>query len=434
MRSFLVLFSFLIGLSGVRADLTSSSRIAAVVNNTIITQLDLMNRIRFALMSAGLEPTPENIEQIKPQMLRVMIDEHLQLQMGKKYGIEISENHVQAAISDIEQNNGMPPGAISQMMRTNNIPFKTLEDQVKAQLTWLIFIREKYPLKTLEEQVGTKQAQELTPSLQIADWEIAREMEIQKEKETKTQYHLAEILLPFDRPDQEEEVKNNLNKLIEELQKGAHFSALAQQFSGSATAAQGGDMGWLTEEQIEPEIKEHLSHMQPGQLSNPIRTSQGFVIIAFIEQKLPGSEGTTLLTMQQVLLPFPSGVTEDKAREIMMKAGEISRKAKSCPDLESITKKAFPSASSHLSQSEPLSGFPEALQKVINSLTINETSEPLLTQDGALLVMVCDKKTQKAEEFTKEDAKILIANRKHFLLARRELRDIRRQAFIDIRI
>lgn len=434
MRFFLILFVFLVRGEGLNAESSSPCRIAAVVNKNIISQTDLMNRLRFATLSSGLEPTAENLEKMKSQILRIMIDEQLQLQTGERYGIDIPKEHIQATIKDIEESNGLAPGTIIKMMEENNIPLKTFEDQIKAQLIWMIFIREKYPLKTLEDQLKKKQQQEFMPSLQLSDWEIDQEIKLQNEKETKKQYHLAEITLPFDRPDQEEEIKNTLNQLLEELQKGAPFSALAQQFSQSATASQGGDMGWLTEDQMESEIKEAVGHMQPGQLSVPIRTSQGYVLIAFLEQKLPGVEGNALLTMQQALIPFPQDVTEEKAREIMEKGSEVANTAKSCPALETVVKDKFPSATFHFSQGEPLSSFPGALQNVIQSLTPHQASEPLLTQEGALFIMVCEKTSQKAQEFSRDDAIELLASRKHSLLARRELRDMRRQAFIDVRM
>jgi len=433
MRFLLVLITLLLGNEFLKADVSSPYRIAAVVNSSIISQTDLMNRLRLATITSGLEPSRENLEKMKPQMLRIMIDEQLQLQIGKKYGIDIDNEPVQATIRDLEEGNGLPPGAIAQLMKDNNIPAKTLEDQIRAQLTWLIFIREKYPLKTFEDQLGKKRHQELVPSLQLTDWEIEQEIKLQKEKNTKKQYHLAEIVLPFDHLDQEGEVKNNLHQLIEELQKGAHFSALARQFSQSATSNQGGDMGWLTEDQMEQEIREVVTQLQPGQLSSPIRTSQGYVLIAFVEQKLPSSEGETLLTMQQILLPFPQDVTEERAKEIMEKAAEIGKTAKSCPSLEKIAKDQFSTTKTHLTQGDPLSSFPLPFQNVIKSLELNQGSEPLLTQEGALVVMVCDKKIQKAEEFSREDAIANIVSQKHSLLARRELRDLRRQAFIDVR-
>lgn len=439
MRSLLILISFLISGSSVKAvpsasNNSSSSRIVAVVNNGIISQSDLMNRLRFATLSSGLEPTTENLEKMKSQILRIMIDEQLQLQVGKRYGIEIDNEHIQATIRDIEESNGLAANTIHKMMEDNKIPSKILEDQIKAQLIWVIFVREKYPLKTLEEQVGNKHHQEFSPSLQIADWEIDQEIKFQKEKETKKQYHLAEIVLPFDTPEQETEAQNNLNQLAEELQKGAPFTALAQQFSQSATASQGGDMGWLTEDQMEPEIKEALSQMQPGSLSSPIRTSQGYAIFAFIEQKLPGTEGQNLITMQQILVPFPKDVTEDSAQNIMDMSAALLSEAKSCPALEKLAKEKFSSAKTHLTHAEPLSSFPGPLQNVLNSLDLNQTSAPLLTQEGALVVMICEKQSQQTKEFSREEAIDLIASRKHALLARRELRDLRRQAFIDVRM
>src|SRR3990167_3858904 len=109
---------------------TSSSRIAAVVNKSVITKADLTNRLRFAAISSSLEPTPENLERIQDQMLRVMIDEALQLELGKKYGIEIKKEHVSATIKDIEQSNGMPEGGITKILNDNSIPLKTFEDQI----------------------------------------------------------------------------------------------------------------------------------------------------------------------------------------------------------------------------------------------------------------------------------------------------------------
>ncbi len=417
MRCFFIILSFLIGEGVLKADPSSSSRIAAIVNKSIITQTDLLNRLRLAAISSGLEPTAPNLDNIKPQMLRVMIDEKLQLAEGEKEKIKVTDTQIKEAMERLETANGMPKGYIAQLMEKNDVPLKTLEDQIKSNLVWVELIREKY-----------------SPTLQISEGEVAQEMQLQKEKETKTQYHLAEIVLPFEGPEQEERVKNDLSRLIEELQNGAHFSALAQQFSQAATAAQGGDMGWLTEDQLSPEIKEFVLHMTPGQLSQPIRTSQGYVIIGYIEKKSPTSEGQTFLTLQQILLPFPQDITDEKAQAIMNTAEEISHSAKSCPDLEKIAKDKFPSASSILSQEEPLASLPEPLQKVIQQLNLNQTSEPLLTEKGALLVMVCKKQSKTAEQFTEDTAREIIAERKLSLLSRRELRDLRRHAFIEVRM
>ncbi len=401
----------------VTANEPSGSRIAAVVNKSIISQSDLMNRLKLALVTSGLASSPEMMEKLRPQMLRTMIDEQLQLQEAKRYKIEVGDKEVKLTIKHIEESNGMKEGTIAELMKQNNIPLNTLENQIRANLNWVQLMREKY-----------------IPTLQIADAEIDQEMKTLETKETKTQYHLAEILLAFDSPDQEERVKADLSRLIEELQKGAHFTALAQQFSAAPTASQGGDMGWLTDDQLAPEIKESLTHMNPGQLSQPIRTSQGYVILAFIEQKLPGSEGGALLTMQQALLPFPKEVDEQKAQSILELASEISKTSKSCPDLVKVAQARFPGTQTHLTEKKQMSGLPEPLQKVLQALEIGKASEPFLTDDGALIIMVCEKEAAEVKKVTLEDARNFLVDRKISLLARRDLRDLRKHAFIEMRM
>ena len=119
----------------------------------------------------------------------------------------------------------------------------------------------------------------------------------------------------------------------------------------------------------------------------------------------------------------------------MEKGVEIGKLAKNCAVLEKIAMEKFPSVKSHLTKGDPLSSFPGPLQNVISSLEINQISEPLLTQEGALLVMVCEKKFPNQEkEFSRDAAIETLASLKHFLLAKRELRDLRRQAFIDMRV
>lgn len=434
MRSLLFFLSLIFLGAATHAKPSSTSRIAAVVNSAVITKADLMNRLKFAAISSGLEPTPQNLDKIKDQMLRVMIDEQIQLEIGERYQIDIPEEHVQTTIKEIESSNGMPSGHINKLLKANKIPEETFKKHIKAQLIWVFYIRQKYPLKSLEDSIQKKHEHDISPSLQIADWEVEREIQRQKEKDTQTQYHLAEIFLNVDNKSQEESVKRNIAELFQEVRRGANFQVIAQQFSQSPTASVGGDMGWLTEDQVEPEIRELLTQLQPGQLSPPIRTSQGYTIIAYIERQLPKADGSVSLTVQQVLFPFPQNAAEWMAREIMNQAGDVAKKAKSCSTLEKLAKQTSPSAQAHMIRNEPMENLTGELLSLIQSLDLNKASEPLLTPEGAVVVMVCDKNVQKTKELSRNEIVDLIASQKYSLIAKRELRDLRRNAFIDIRM
>src|SRR4029077_18082839 len=94
-----------------------------------------------------------------------------------------------------------------------------------------------------------------------------------KEHAGEAQSHIAEIFLALDKPEQDQEVRGLAEKLIEQMKQGARFSAVAQQFSQSATAAVGGDMGWLRPDQLPPELAAAVGPLKPGELSAPVRTN-----------------------------------------------------------------------------------------------------------------------------------------------------------------
>src|SRR5690349_22997362 len=85
-------------------------RIAAVVNDEVISVYDLVNRMRLALISSGLPDTAETRRRVQMQVLRGLIDERIQSQEAAKQNVTASESDMQDAIAKIEQNNRMPPG------------------------------------------------------------------------------------------------------------------------------------------------------------------------------------------------------------------------------------------------------------------------------------------------------------------------------------
>ena len=81
------------------------TRIAAVVNEDVISVADLDQRLRFTVISAGIEDTPQTRQRIGPQVLRTMIDEKLQVQEAKRLNVKVSEAELAAAITRIEGQN-----------------------------------------------------------------------------------------------------------------------------------------------------------------------------------------------------------------------------------------------------------------------------------------------------------------------------------------
>ena len=111
-------------------------RIAAVVNDDVISVYDLVQRVRLVILSTGLEDNNETRQRLVPQVMRTLIDEHLQLQMAKEQNISIPDQRVEDAIADIEQQNGMAAGDFDRLLQRAAIDRATIEQQIRAGLSW----------------------------------------------------------------------------------------------------------------------------------------------------------------------------------------------------------------------------------------------------------------------------------------------------------
>ena len=122
--------------------------------------------------------------------------------------------------------------------------------EMTAQIAWT---------KAVQQEYGDR--------ITITPAEVDAEMARAAEGANKPHYLVAEIFLPVDNSDQDAKVQKDAQNLETQLQQGAQFNTLARQFSQSSTAAQGGDMGWVHEGQLAPELDSALLKMKPGEIS-----------------------------------------------------------------------------------------------------------------------------------------------------------------------
>ncbi len=116
------------------------------------------------------------------------------------------------------------------------------------------------------------------------------------------------------------------------MQQGAPFAAVARQFSASATAAAGGDAGWISTGEMAPEVDAALEQMRPGQLSQPIQVRDGVYII-YLREKRAGS-GASLVSLKQAAVALPPSATEDQVAAATATLETLRGQVTGCGDLE----------------------------------------------------------------------------------------------------
>ena len=251
-----------------RASGQEAVRIAAVVNSEAISIPDLVERIDVAIVSSRLQVSEELRRQLAPQVLRSLIDERLKVQEAERLGITVSEADMATARRTVEQRNGIPAGALDDFLRRQGLDVATVTDQLRAEILWTKLVRRR-----------------LGAAVTVGEGEIDEAIARLETDRGRPEYRVAEIFLAVESSEQEDEVRIAAASLYRQLTGGASFAQIARQFSQSATAAVGGDIGWVVEGQLPSEIETALAQMEPGSVAPPVRVFDGYYIVSLIDRR-----------------------------------------------------------------------------------------------------------------------------------------------------
>jgi peptidyl-prolyl cis-trans isomerase SurA len=395
------------------------TRIAAVVNDEVISVADVRSRLRMVMLSSNLADSPETRQRIANQVLRTIVDEKLQMQEAKRQNITATDDEINKAVAQIEKQNNMQAGQLDQVLKQRGIERAALIDQLTASIVWAKLVRR------LVSQTNV-----------VSDEEIDYALKRANEAVNEPQSRVAEIFLAVDNPQQAEEVRRLAERLSEQMHQGARFSAVAQQFSQSATAAVGGDIGWVRPEQLSPDLGKAVAQMRPGELSPPIRTGAGYYLLLVLDRRsgrTPGPDDT-LLHLVQIVFPLPVQAPEAMRRAAILEAQNAKTSAKNCEELLKIGKeKGSPQLSSEgrlrVDQVSP------AMRNIVAGLEAGQASQPIVQKNGVGVIMVCEKAAPRAPTIpTRDEIADTLMRQRLDTLARRYMRDLRRTAFVDVRL
>jgi len=418
-KLFLVFLAALVSHSG-EARAQGAMGIAALVNDQAISVYDLGSRIDLTILSLGLPRTREVQQKLAPQVLRSLIDEKLQLQEAERLGVSVTESMLENALKDIGARNPAANGDIRAFVRSQGIDPQTVADQTKAQIAWY---------GVLNKEVRRK--------VNITKDEIDAELEQMEANKKKPQRLVSEIFFAVNDPANEQEIRSLADRIAGQLKAGGNFARLAAQFSQSPSAAAQGDLGWLHGGQLAPELERVLDGLKPGEISAPIRTLTGYYILQLRGQRSPGSEAAerVKLGLHQIVLPVPGNATKEVREAIMDQGRSITEKAANCTDMEAIGKKVGSPMSGSLGTIEA-GKLPPNIRNIVETLPINRASVPVMNESGVMVLMVCSREagTEVSEAAKREQIKQALENERRELIARQLMRDLHRNAIIDIRL
>lgn len=411
------LLAFVLFVTAVPA-LAQETRIAAVVNDDVISMADLASRIHLVIASSNIPDTPENEQRISRQVLRTLIDEKLEMQEAKRLNIKVSDAEIADALERIAKQNNIPKDGLDKFLAEHGVKRAALVDQITPMLAWGKVVR-----------------QSLAQLASVSDEEVDATLARLRENAGEPRARIAEIFLAVDSPQQDDEVHHFADRLFEQLRAGGSFAAIAQQFSQSATAAVGGDIGWVTPSELDTEIGRTVQRLSPGEVAPPIRAAGGWYLVLVIEKQAPNSNtgDDTRVSLTQIMFPLAPNAPDTERRRVMSRAESLTKDAKSCGELAQIGREQAPQTSGDLGQVR-VGDLPTDLRSTVLGLKVAEPSHPVPLRGGIGVLMVCSREESPSALPSRDEITDNLMRDRFETLARRYLRDLRRAAFVDQRV
>ena len=388
----------------------------AVINGDIVTGTDVDQRLALIVAANDNKLAPEEVQRLKMQVLRNLIDETLQIQAAKIAEIDIQDTEVDQTYARVAQQNfGQNIKAMDNyLLRIGSSP-ASLKRQIRGELSWQRLLRRN-----------------VQPFVNVSDEEVREMIDRLKAAKGTEEFRIGEIYLSA-APEAKPAVLANANRIVEQLRKGGSFVAYARQYSEASTAAVGGDLGWVRLEQLPAELATAARELSPGQLVGPIELRAGYSIVYLIDKRqvLTADPRDALLALKQISINFPAGTSP---AEVQRKANEFAtamKQARGCGGVEAV---AGPLGAQVVTNDQVKArDLPGPLQQALLNLAVGETSPPFgSVGDGVRVLMLCGRDDPKGASDPSFDQ--LMAQMEDDRVNKRAqmyLRDLRRDAVID---
>ncbi len=382
--------------------------VVAVVNDKVISQSDVRSRMRWMLARFPEEPSDDIMLEIQNQAIESLIDERIQIQEFYKLtkGDRISVEELDESVNDVAREFRMNREQFNQFLVEVGVPVQHIRDMEEAEIAWTSLIRGRY-LKTVRVSEGRidEMLQRITSSLD------------------KPQYRLAEIFLYA--PDQQSRANamTRAQTIIQQVNQGGDFQALAQQFSAAPSASAGGDLNWLSPGDMRPEVAEVvLAAPEPPVLLPPIQSDGGIYVIALTGKRDPAEAAKSMILDMEQIIARGEGASA--------KLDTLKTRAAACADLstalegvEGITR--TPMKEVGLTQISPV------YRTSLEGKTAGQSTDIVDLPDGGKMVFfVCATRSGNSDLPSRDEIKDRLFSAELALVAERYLRDLKREATI----
>ena len=404
--------------------------VIAIVNDTPIlrSQLDRAVAQASAQLQAQNKPVPP-AQQLYPQVLDQLITKQIQLDLIKRQGLQAEENAVNAALTNLAQQNGVASLAEFQQkldaQRAGS--YQALRQKVSEDLA-----------------IQTLQQQQLASRIKISDQDVDN---FPKSPESnaleKSQYRTLHIRVPFEADaagktsdKQKKQALTVATQIAKNLQaENANIEQIMTEAQTNYNAQiQGGDMGYHVASELPTELSKNITALEVGQVTNPIATAEGYNVIKLVDKRGGQQKIIDQWHTRHILISPSTALPADMAKQQIDTIYEKLRQGEDFATLASTYSKDPGSASNGgdlgwVSEGDMVPSFEAMMKKT----SVNDYSVPFQSQFGWHILKV-DEKRQKdvSDVYRKNMAREILYQRMAPQALDDWMQDLRAQAYVKI--
>ncbi|WP_299774000.1 peptidylprolyl isomerase [uncultured Pseudoteredinibacter sp.] len=410
--------------AGAFAQTIALDKVVAIVDNDVVMASELqqqMAMISKRLEAQNTELPPQDV--LRDQVLEHLIRERLQLQMGQRAGVEISEQEINQATGRMAASGGLNMEQFQQQLWSDGMSMAQFKERLRREML-----------------INRVQKGSVNRRIHVSDQEIDNFLESQEGKFwVSPDYQLGHILISLSAGADEETVddaKAKAERLYQQLNDGANFKELAIANSNGQMALQGGDLGWRKTSQLPSLLAEAVPNMKKGDVSEPIRSDAGFHILKLYNQR-GGEETIVEQSKVRHILVKPSTILSDK--EAFEKITHIREELEAGADFNELAKNHSEDIGSMLSGgdlgwSTPGQFVPE-FEATMNDIEVGKVSEPFRSQFGWHILKVDERRQQDfTDTVIRNQAANIIRKRRFEEELPNWLQEIRDEAYVEVKL
>lgn len=246
----------------------TANRIVAFVNDDIITTGEVTGEIeRFIQEHGGSAPADQQAA-IQQAILRRLVEERLILQEAKRAGVTVESSEVSARLDEMRSRFDSEE-AFQIWLAESGLTEEQLKDEVREQLL-------------AQRVVG----QQVRSTVTVSPQEVAKVLGERPElAKAGDRVRISHVLIRVNEERGEAAARQIIDAILAQLSSGADFSVLARRHSEDPNAGEGGELTWMAQGELMPELDEVAFSLKPGEVSTPIRTRLGFHLIRLEERR-----------------------------------------------------------------------------------------------------------------------------------------------------